>query len=84
MILLYISYNKHISVNNTNGLLFKHCTLSGPLIGGIAKTQETLDFCVKHNNTLDVEIISIQKVSEAYERLSCADVKYRFSIDMAP
>jgi alcohol dehydrogenase (NADP+) len=64
-------------------LLFKRCSLSGSLIGGIAETQEMLDFCGKHNITADVEVIPIQKVNEAYERLSNADVKYRFSIDMA-
>jgi alcohol dehydrogenase (NADP+) len=57
--------------------------LSGSLIGGIAETQEMLDFCGKHNITADVEVIPIQKVNEAYERLLKADVKYRFSIDMA-
>jgi uncharacterized zinc-type alcohol dehydrogenase-like protein len=56
--------------------------LSGSLIGGIAETQEMLDFCGKHNIIADVEVIPIQKVNEAYGRLSSADVKYRFSIDM--
>jgi alcohol dehydrogenase (NADP+) len=65
------------------GLLFKRRSLSGSLIGGIAETQEMLDFCGKHNITADVEIIPIQKVNEAYDRLARADVKYRFSIDMA-
>ena len=65
------------------GLLFKRRTLSGSLIGGIAETQEMLDFCGKHNITADVEVIPIQKLNEAYDRLSRADVKYRFSIDMA-
>ncbi len=64
-------------------LLFQRRSLSGSLIGGIAETQEMLDFCGKHNITADVEVIPIQKVNEAYERLSNADVKYRFSIDMA-
>jgi len=64
-------------------LLFKRRSLSGSLIGGIAETQEMLDFCGKHNITADVEIIPIQKVNEAYERLLKADVKYRFSIDMS-
>jgi uncharacterized zinc-type alcohol dehydrogenase-like protein len=57
--------------------------LSGSLIGGIAETQEMLDFCGQHNITADVEVIPIQKVNEAYERLLKSDVKYRFSIDMA-
>ncbi|MGC2685109.1 MAG: NAD(P)-dependent alcohol dehydrogenase [Candidatus Nitrosopolaris sp.] len=65
------------------GLLFKRRSLSGSLIGGIEETQEMLDFCGKNNITADVEVIPIQKVNEAYGRLSRADVKYRFSIDMA-
>jgi uncharacterized zinc-type alcohol dehydrogenase-like protein len=64
-------------------LIFARRSLSGSLIGGIAETQEMLDFCGKHNITADVEVIPIQKVNEAYERLLKADVKYRFSIDMA-
>ena len=58
-------------------------SLSGSIIGGIAETQEMLDFCGTHNITADVEVIPIQKVNEAYERLLKSDVKYRFSIDMA-
>lgn len=65
------------------GLLFGRRRLSGSLIGGIAETQEMLDFCGAHNLTADVEVIPIQKVNEAYERLLKADVKYRFSIDMS-
>ncbi len=64
-------------------LLFGRRSLSGSLIGGIAETQEMLDFCGAHNITADVEIIPIQKINEAYERLLKSDVKYRFSIDMA-
>ena len=64
-------------------LIFARRSLSGSLIGGIAETQEMLDFCGKHNITADVEVIPIQKVNEAYDRLLKADVKYRFSIDMA-
>src|SRR5580698_10015518 len=65
------------------GLLFRRRSFSGSLIGGIAETQEMLDFCGKNNITSDVEVIPIQKVNEAYERLVKSDVKYRFSIDMA-
>ena len=65
------------------GLIFGRRSFSGSLIGGIAETQEMLDFCGKHNITSDVEVIPIQKVNEAYERLLKSDVKYRFSIDMA-
>jgi uncharacterized zinc-type alcohol dehydrogenase-like protein len=65
------------------GLIFKRRSFSGSPIGGIPETQEMLDFCGAHNITADVEVIPIQKVNEAYERLAKADVKYRFSIDMA-
>jgi uncharacterized zinc-type alcohol dehydrogenase-like protein len=58
-------------------------SLSGSAIGGLRETQEMLDFCGEHNITSDVEVIPIQKVNEAYERLAKSDVKYRFSIDMA-
>lgn len=65
------------------GLIMGRRSLSGSPIGGIAETQEMLDFCGAHNITADVEVIPIQKVNEAYERLLKSDVKYRFSIDMA-
>jgi alcohol dehydrogenase (NADP+) len=65
------------------GLIMRRRSLSGSAIGGIAETQEMLDFCGQHNITADVEVIPIQKVNEAYERLLQSDVKYRFSIDMA-
>jgi uncharacterized zinc-type alcohol dehydrogenase-like protein len=64
-------------------LLFGRRKLAGSIIGSIAETQEMLDFCGRNNITSDVEIIPIQKVNEAYERLLKSDVKYRFSIDMA-
>ena len=64
-------------------LIFGRRSLSGSLIGGIAETQEMLDFCGQHNITADVEIIPIQKINEAYERMLKGDVKYRFSIDMS-
>ncbi len=64
-------------------LLFGRKSLSGSLIGGIAETQEMLDFCGEHGITADVEVIPIQQINEAYERMLKSDVKYRFSIDMA-
>ncbi len=64
-------------------LIMGRRSLSGSPIGGIAETQKMLDFCGAHSITADVEVIPIQKVNEAYERLLKADVKYRFSIDMA-
>ncbi len=65
------------------GLIMGRRSLSGSPIGGIAETQEMLDFCGMHNITADVEVIPIQKINEAYERMLKQDVKYRFSIDMA-
>ncbi|MGD0938379.1 MAG: NAD(P)-dependent alcohol dehydrogenase [Terracidiphilus sp.] len=65
------------------GLIMRRRSLSGSPIGGLPETQEMLDFCGKHDITADVEVIPIQKVNEAYERLLKSDVKYRFSIDMA-
>ncbi|MEH1966793.1 NAD(P)-dependent alcohol dehydrogenase [Nostoc sp.] len=62
-------------------LIMARRNLSGSNIGGIPETQEMLDFCGKHNITADVEVIPIQKVNEAYERLLKSDVKYRFCID---
>jgi D-arabinose 1-dehydrogenase-like Zn-dependent alcohol dehydrogenase len=64
-------------------LIMGRRSLSGSPIGGIHETQEMLDFCGVHNVTADVEVIPIQKVNEAYNRLLKSDVKYRFSIDMA-
>lgn len=65
------------------GLLFGRKSVAGSLIGGIRETQEMLDFCGEHNITSDVEVIPMQKINEAYDRLLRSDVKYRFSIDMA-
>jgi uncharacterized zinc-type alcohol dehydrogenase-like protein len=58
-------------------------SFAGSMIGGIAETQEMLDFCGKHNITADIEMIDMQQINEAYERLLKGDVKYRFVIDMA-
>jgi alcohol dehydrogenase (NADP+) len=73
---------KPMAVSSFN-LLMGRRSLSGSIIGGIAETQEMLDFCGEHNITSDVEVIPIQKVNEAYDRLLKSDVKYRFVIDMA-
>jgi uncharacterized zinc-type alcohol dehydrogenase-like protein len=64
-------------------LIFGNKSLSGSMIGGIDQTQEMLDFCGRHKITADVEVIAIQQINEAYERMLKSDVKYRFSIDMA-
>ncbi|MDY7577832.1 NAD(P)-dependent alcohol dehydrogenase [Herbaspirillum sp. RTI4] len=64
-------------------LIFKRRHLAGSLIGGIAETQEMLDFCAEHGITSDIELIDIQDINQAYERMLKSDVKYRFVIDMA-
>jgi alcohol dehydrogenase (NADP+) len=64
-------------------VIFKRRSLAGSLIGGIRETQEMLDFCARHNIVSDIEIIPIQKINEAYERMLRSDVKYRFVIDMS-
>lgn len=71
----------HPSPTITN-LIFGRKTIGGSLIGGIKETQEMLDFCGRHHITSDVEIIPIQKINEAYERMLKSDVKYRFVIDI--
>ena len=63
-------------------LIFKRRKLAGSLIGGIAETQEMLDFCAEHNIVSDIELIPIQQINEAYERMRKGDVRYRFVIDM--
>jgi alcohol dehydrogenase (NADP+) len=68
---------------NVGSLVFGRRSFSGSLIGGIKETQEMLDFCGKHNITADIELIPIEKINEAYDRLVKSDVKYRFVIDMA-
>jgi uncharacterized zinc-type alcohol dehydrogenase-like protein len=68
---------------NVFGLIFKRRRLAGSLIGGIAETQEMLDFCAEHRIVSDIEMIDIQNINEAYERMLKSDVKYRFVIDMA-
>ncbi|MCF0072189.1 NAD(P)-dependent alcohol dehydrogenase [Dyadobacter sp. CY261] len=64
-------------------LIMGRKSFAGSMIGGIAETQEMLDFCGEHNIVADIEMIDIQEINEAYERLLKGDVKYRFVIDMA-
>ena len=64
-------------------LLFRRRQIAGSMIGGIKETQEMLDFCAAHNIVSDVEMINIQQINDAYERMLRSDVKYRFVIDMA-
>lgn len=67
---------------NTVPMIMGRKSVAGSLIGGIAETQEMLDFCGKHNIVSDIEIIKMQDINEAYERMIKSDVKYRFVIDM--
>lgn len=64
------------------GLIMGRKSIAGSLIGGIKETQEMLDFCGEHNVVSDIEMINIQDINEAYDRLQKSDVKYRFVIDM--
>ena len=64
------------------GLIFGRKHIAGSLIGGIKETQEMLDFCAAHNIVSDIEMINIQDINKAYDRVMKSDVKYRFVIDM--
>ena len=66
---------------NVGALIFKRRAIAGSLIGGIAETQEMLDFCAEHGIVSDIEMIRIQQIDEAYDRMQRSDVKYRFVID---
>ncbi|WP_313110514.1 NAD(P)-dependent alcohol dehydrogenase [Stutzerimonas nitrititolerans] len=65
------------------GLIFRRRRIAGSLIGGIAETQEMLDFCAEHSIVADIEMIRMDEINQAYERMLKSDVKYRFVIDMA-
>ncbi len=64
-------------------LFVKRRSLAGSNIGGIAETQEMLDFCAKHGVTPEIEVIAPDYVNEAYERVLASDVRYRFVIDIS-
>jgi len=81
MTLVGVPEHSHPSPSVGN-LIFKRRTLAGSLIGGIAETQEMLDFCGKHGITSDIEIIKMHEINEAFVRMEKSDVKYRFVIDM--
>ena len=68
---------------NTVPLIMERKSVAGSVIGGLAETQELLDFCSEHGITADVEVIKIQDVNKEYKRMLKSDVKYRFVIDMA-
>ena len=82
MVLLGVPEQPHPSPNVGN-LIFKRRRIAGSLIGGIPETQEMLDFCAAHCIVSDIELIPIQKIDDAYERMRRGSVKYRFTIDLA-
>lgn len=82
MTLVGVPAEPHPSPNVVN-LILKRRSLGGSVIGGIAETQEMLDFCAEHGIVADIEEIAIQDVDDAYERMLKSDVKYRFVIDLA-
>ncbi|HPA27456.1 MAG TPA: NAD(P)-dependent alcohol dehydrogenase, partial [Acidobacteriota bacterium] len=69
-------------VLHTVPLILGRKAVAGSVIGGIPETQEMLDFCGEHNIVSDIEVIQIQDINEAYERMIKSDVKYRFVIDL--
>ena len=82
MVLVGAPEHAHPSPNVMN-LIFRRRTIAGSLIGGLPETQEMLDFCAKHNITCDIELIRMDQINDAYERMLKSDVKYRFVIDMS-
>ncbi|SDV46468.1 NAD(P)-dependent alcohol dehydrogenase [Chitinasiproducens palmae] len=82
MTLVGVPEHPHPSPTVAN-LIFKRRALAGSLIGGIAETQEMLDFCGQHGITSDIEKIAIEQIDTAYQRMTHSDVKYRFVIDMS-
>ncbi|MFK4132561.1 NAD(P)-dependent alcohol dehydrogenase [Pseudomonas luteola] len=68
---------------HAGNLVMKRRVIAGSLIGGMAETQEVLDFCAEHGITCDIEMLDIRNINDAYERMIKGDVKYRFVIDMA-
>ncbi|VEJ56454.1 NAD(P)-dependent alcohol dehydrogenase [Pragia fontium] len=82
--LVFVGYLGDLSpMLNTIPLILGRRSVAGSCIGGIAETQDMLDFCGQHNITADVELINMQEINQAYERMLNSDVKYRFVIDMA-
>jgi len=82
--LVFVGFLGDISpMLNTLSMILGRRSVAGSCIGGIAETQEMLDFCAKHNIGSDIEMINMPDINDAYERMLKSDVKYRFVIDMA-
>ena len=82
LVLVGVPEHPHPTPNIAN-LIFKRRAIAGSLIGGLAETQEMLDFCAENGIVADIEMISVQQIDDAYERMVKSDVKYRFVIDNA-
>ena len=81
LVLVGVPEHPHPSPDVFGNLIFKRRAIAGSLIGGIAETQEMLDFCAEHGIVADIEMIPIQEIDTAYDRMQRGDVKYRFVID---
>jgi uncharacterized zinc-type alcohol dehydrogenase-like protein len=82
-VMTVVGLPKTFPVVDVTNLINKRASLAGSMIGGVPETQEMLEYCGQHNITSDVEVIPIQQINEAYERMLRQDVKYRFVIDMS-
>jgi alcohol dehydrogenase (NADP+) len=82
LVLVGVPEHAHPSPD-VSALIFKRRTIAGSMIGGIAETQEMLDFCAERGIVADIEMIAIHQIEEAYERMLRSDVRYRVVIDNA-
>jgi uncharacterized zinc-type alcohol dehydrogenase-like protein len=82
LVLVGVPETEHPALK-VGSLIFRRRKLAGSLIGGIAETQEMLDYCAEHGITSDIELIPMERINEAYDRMVKSDVKYRFVIDLA-
>ncbi len=81
--MVYLGAPEHPASVNVFSLIGGRRTLAGSMIGGIAETQEMLDFCARHGIGADIEVIAADRINEAYDRVVASDVRYRFVIDAA-
>lgn len=81
-VLVLLGLPDHPPQLETSNLIYNHAAVAGSLIGGIRETQEMLDFCAEHDIASTVEVIPIDQINEAYQRMLKSDVRYRFVIDM--
>jgi uncharacterized zinc-type alcohol dehydrogenase-like protein len=82
-VMVLVGLPESFPVVDVTNLINRQSALAGSMLGGMPETQEMLNYCGEHNITADIEMIPIQKINEAYERMLRQDVKYRFVIDMS-